>query len=275
MREFTDSEKEFIKRIVSIHREKGINSVPELQVAKLLREDLNFFAIKWETTPKPQITIYIPKSNRLTEKQAGNLYFQISDYIYFIEELVQLGFIKLQNIPSESKENFTILYDREKYEYDAEHNMFWQEMSNVKLKGANYLTKGIISLEGWQTFHSDFALDLEKCGLAVIYPLPLACTYVDNGFKTDEQISIEKQLSDTKNSLKWTKLTFWITVGALIATLAIAKFGHQTINERQLSNLVDSIGSKIECSKLSEPVNISTHDTISVEIVNKTGKPRK
>lgn len=275
MREFTDSEKEFIKRIVSIHREKGINSVPELQVAKLLREDLNFFAIKWETTPKPQITIYIPKSKQLSEKQVGNLYFQISDYIYFIEELTQLGFIKLQNIPSEKKENFTILYDRDKYEYVAEDNTFWQDMSNVKIGDTKYHTKGVISLEGWQTFHSDFALDLEKCGLAVIYPLPLACSYVDNEFKTDEQISLEKQLSDTKKSLKWTKRTFWITVVALIATLAIAKFGHQTINETQLSNLVDSIGTKIECSKLSEPVNISTHDTISVEIVNKTGKPRK
>lgn len=272
MREFTESEKEFIKRIVSIHKEKGINSIPELQVAKLLHEDLKFFAIKWETTPVPQITIYIPKSKTLSEKQVEILYFQISNYIYFIEELTQLGFIKLQNIPSEKKEKFTILYDRDKYEYIAENNTFLQDMPKLKVGDSEYHAKGVISLEGWQTFHSDFALDLEKCGLAVIYPLPLACSYVDNGFKTDEQLSIESQLSDTKASLKWTKRTFGITVGALIATLAIARFGHQTINETQLSNLVDSIGSKIERAHLNEPINISTSDTISVKVVNKSPK---
>ena len=223
MREFTKEEKEFIKRIVSVHRENGVNSLRDLQVAKLLREDLKFFALKWETAPTPQITIYSPQNKQLSEKSTDELYFQIADYIYFIEELVKLGFIKLQNIPSDNKDTYTILYDRDKYKYLSDKNIFMQEMPNIKSGTNEYKVSGVISLESLQTFYTDFAYDLETCGMAIIYPLPLACSYVDNGFRTEEQMNSEAQLDYANKSLCWARCTFFITLFGLILTLIIAK----------------------------------------------------
>lgn len=274
MREFTPQENAFIERLVKAHRENGVNSLAELQVSRLLRDDLKFFALKWAIEPKPTVTIYVPKGEKDADK-IDNLFFQIADYIYFIEELESLGFIKLQNVPSDKKENFTILYDRDGYEYSPEENWFWREIKDVEFAGQKLSGKALVTLEGWHTFNNDFAYDLNKCGLSMIYPLPLAASYVDNGYKTYEQLNLESQLADTKSSLKWAKFTFWITFAALIATLAIAKFGHQTIKESQLDNLVDSIGAKIERNHLSEPVNISTSDTIKVSTINTISKTVK
>lgn len=274
MREFTSTENAFIERIVQIHRENGLNSLPELQVSRLLRNELKFFALSWEIKPKPTVTIYVPKREKDSTK-INDLFFQVADFIYFIEELELLGFIKLQNIPSDKKEDFTILYDRDEYEYSAEDKRFWQNIKDVIIGGDKYSGKALVALEGWHSLHNDFAYDLDKCGLSIIYPLPLAASYVDNGFKTDEQLNLESQLSDTKASLKWAKRTFWITVGALIATLAIAKCGHQTIDENQLNNLIDSIGAKIDRNHLSEPILISTSDTIKVSPINTISKTAK
>lgn len=261
MREFTSTENKFIERIVQIHRENGLNSLPELQVSRLLRNELKFFALRWEIKPKPTVTIYVPKGDKDSTK-INDLFFQVADFIYFIEELESLGFIKLQNIPSDKEEDFTILYDRDKYEYSSKDNWFWENINDVVIGGNKYSGKALVALEGWHSLHNDFAYDLDKCGLSLIYPLPLAASYVDNGFKTDEQLNLESQLSDTKASLKWAKRTFWITVGALIATLVIAKCGHQTIDEAQFNYLIDSIGAKIERNHLREPIQIITTDTI-------------
>lgn len=145
MREFTPQENAFIERLVKAHLENGVNSLAELQVSRLLRDDLKFFALKWAIEPKPTVTIYVPKGEKDADK-IDNLFFQIADYIYFIEELESLGFIKLQNVPSDKKEDFTILYDRDEYEYSPEENWFWREIKDVEFAGQKLSGKALVTL---------------------------------------------------------------------------------------------------------------------------------
>lgn len=273
MREFTTSEKEFIKRIVKIHREKGIDSMPELQVAKLLRNDLAFFALKWETKPKPQVTIYKPKGDEYSDQNTELLYFQIADYIYFIEELLELGFIKLQSIPSNNQENFTILYDRAKYKYDTEGDQFLTTKHNWEFLGKKYEGYGVISLEGCRAFHTDFAYDLEKCGLAIIYPLPLAEEYVDNGCKSLEKRQFDQQLDEAKKSVYWSRAAFVVSCATVILTLIFHycdRNSQQTINESQVEEIISTIKDSEQASSI-DIVNISTGktDTTNLTKVNK------
>ena len=99
MRFFTPDENRIIKKIIEIFDEANPGSLAELQVARLLRKRLNFFALRWNLEPD-EVTIYIPKSEQNNSEKTDKLYFDIADFIYFIEELEELGFIKLQNIPS-------------------------------------------------------------------------------------------------------------------------------------------------------------------------------
>lgn len=275
MREFTNKENEIVKKLVDTLRDTNRKSLAELQVARLLREDLKFFALKWSVEPKDEVTIYTRKEDANQQEIIDKLYFNIADYIYFIEELEDLGFIKLQNIPTDNEDNYTILYDRKKYQYDETNNNFWQEVKDLKIGDRTISGVLLVPLKGWQKINTDFAKDLQRCALSIVYPLPLAKAYVDNGFNTDEQLSLKKQLKDTKESLCWAKRTFWITLGALIITVLLNKFGSQSINEEQINNLVESIGAKIEDNHLEEPLLISTADTIKVLTIDTAAKIKK
>lgn len=54
MRSFSDKEKAIINKLISIKRNSKLE---ELQVARLLREQLSCFAIKWTLEPK-ELSLY-------------------------------------------------------------------------------------------------------------------------------------------------------------------------------------------------------------------------
>lgn len=224
MREFTTAQNNLIKKLVDIQHEATPGSLAELQVARLLRKDLKFFALKWSTEPKDEVILYVRKEDKENLKKIDGLYFEIADFIYFIEELETLGFIRLQNIPSSNEENFTILYDRDKYKYNSKEDNFWVEMQDVKIGDRTISGEALVSLEGWHKINTDFAKDLQRCALSIVYPLPLARSYVENGFMTQEQKGLIKQLKDTKNSLRWARWTFWVTLmGVAVALWGLNK----------------------------------------------------
>lgn len=224
MREFTTAQNNLLKKLVDIQHEATTGSLAELQVARLLRKELKFFALKWSTEPKDEVILYVRKEDKENLKKIDRLYFEIADFIYFIEELETLGFIKLQNIPSSNEENFTILYDRDKYKYNSKEDNFWVEMQDVKIGDRTISGEALVSLEGWHKINTDFAKDLQRCALSIVYPLPLARSYVENGFMTQEQKGLKKQLKDTKNALRWARWTFWVTLfGVVIALWGLNK----------------------------------------------------
>lgn len=114
MRKFTEQENQWIKNFVE-QKEKGLSCIQDLQIAKILRTEFSFFALKWTYGEKPQISLYNREEDKdKLEKQ----YYNICDFIYFIKELELLGFIAIQN-PFLKKEDaeLSIIYDRDKYIY--------------------------------------------------------------------------------------------------------------------------------------------------------------
>ena len=60
MRSFSDKEKAIINKLISIKRNSKLE---ELQVARLLREQLSCFAIKWTLEPKELSLYYVTIQN--------------------------------------------------------------------------------------------------------------------------------------------------------------------------------------------------------------------
>lgn len=282
MRKFTDKENKWIKEFVEL-KEKGLSHVQELQVAKILRTKFSFFALKWTYGEKPQISLY----NRMEDKdKAEKQYYDICDFIYFIKELESLGFIAIQKFYSGKEDvGYNVLYDRDKYIYDEENDKFrpaeCTDLSSF-IPGDSSSNKfpmeqmgngvyALFQIEQAQNINLDFAYDLQKYGLGIIYPLPLAVDYVNNNFKTledryhDDEMKVA--LDSAEESRKAANTAFWSFIAAivsLIVSIVIPMCSSQKIDPDQITTIEKTIkGNRIE-----EPLTVEIKDTILTKPVS-------
>ncbi len=281
MRNFTEQENNLIKELVEI-KKKGLSYIQELQVARILRTKFSFFALKWTYGNKPQISLYNrPEDKDKTEQQ----YYSICDFIYFIKELESLGFIAIQKISSE-KENvgFSVLYDREKYIYNETDNQFkpkkYKDLGSLipcssdreilmeEMDDGVYV---LFQIGQAQDINLDFAYDLQKYGLGIIYPLPLAADYVDNKFKSLEQ---RKHDEEMRVALKSAKESRWATIIAFFSLLVSVVFGiHQVCSPQEIEQKqIYSIETAIRNNRVEEPLEVEIGDTILTEPVENNQK---
>lgn len=276
LRLFSDKENALLKELVGY---KLTGDLKNLQVARLLRTKLSFFALKWDINPTPHISIYsIDADNR---DEALQKYFEIADFIYFIQELVHIGFIKLLTIPSKNEIKQRMLFDRERYEFNADKNQFL----GIGLDREN----GILSIlrdfdlqvfekkedyEGadpltLQTVPNSLAYDLDEIVYKIIYPMPVLEEYVSNGFRTLEDKRYEENNSIALKSISIANRTLIISAVAFIASAIGCYFSYRgvkqsaqptVISQSQINHL-DSI---IQTHSLSEPIKIKSNDTIMV-----------
>lgn len=278
MRLFSDKENELIKKLVEYKKDGDLK---ELQVARLLRKNLSFLALRWEINPIPKVEIYaLTKDNN--QKEILDLYFSIIDIVYFIQELASVGFVKLLTLPSKHKEKQRELYDREKYNFNAEKNQFQEK----DLKKEN----GILSLMGdfeyalfgkkdkneyisplsKQVTPSSFAYDLDKIAYCIIYPMPVMEEYVANVFRTIEDKRYEENQKLALRSINIANRTLCITGIALVAsafsvglTYYFGKKQLETPTEIS-SEQIQVFDSIISSNSNSEPVEVILRDTIPV-----------
>lgn len=246
MRKFTDKENQIIKSLVNA---KVCGDVNGLDVANLLKQELTCFALKWEIQDRPNITIYSEhqKQSRNTScfPKIDNNYLRIADFIYFIEELCDCGFVKLQQIPTTS-ESSNILYDKDEFIYNEDEDRF--ESTDVgkecNLNGETYVLTATFSSKDKLMIYSEFANDLDRCANSLVYPLPLAKDYVDNGFKLLEQLQFDEQIHKAQKSLFWSRSAFIVALITLLATLFIGLKqlnSSQRLDEMQFKEITNDI----------------------------------
>ena len=268
-------------------KEKGLSHVQELQVAKILRTEFSFFALKWTYGDKPQISLY----NRTEDKdKAEKQYYDICDFIYFIKELESLGFIAIQKFYSEKEDvGYNILYDREKYIYDVADNKFKPfestDLSSIipgssskkefLMEKMNNGVYALFQIGQTQNINLDFAYDLQKYGLGIIYPLPLAADYVNNDFKTLEERyhddEMKVALVSAEESRKAAKIafrSFIVAIASLIVSIVIPMCSSQKIDPDQIT----TIEKAIKNNHVEEPFKVEIKDTILTKPVNVNGQ---
>lgn len=278
MRLFSDPENLLLKEFVE-YKEEG--NLKELQVARLLRKELSFIALKWEVSPKPMVSVYsLPKKEY---KENLSLYFSILNFVYFIQELEKIGFIKLLILPSEQVEKQQILYDKKTYEFKPEKNQFINKELNTEdsilslMKDYEYQIfdkKDDFECANplmLQTITNSFAFDLDSIAYKIIYPMPVLEDYVNNGFKTLEDKRYQENHRLALRSVKLSDFTLLISACALgvslLSALITYKIGREQIETPTeiSSNQIEIIDSIISAHSLTNPIDIKT----PVEIVSK------
>ena len=191
MRQITENEKQLLEKLVQLKQSARLE---ELQVATLLRKELNCFALRWNIEPNKTLVFYSTRNNGSKEIDWDALrksYFQVADFLYFVEELEKENFIKIQTLSFELKnDNERMLYDRGKYKYDDKNDRFWFENDDII---------ALCSVNAQRKVFIDFVEYLERYANKVVYPLPLLEDFVKNKYKTIEQRNFEKQLEENNN----------------------------------------------------------------------------
>lgn len=257
LREFTPDEKRFIKKIVEIRETGETKRMVDLEVAKLLKDELRNIALQWSVKSNPPtITIY-PLTGK-DELDNARDYYKISDYIYLIEELVNMGFVKLQAFPYPLEDKF-LLYDQDKYIFVD--GAFWIKSGTHKVMGKMYDWKGLVNNGAKKEFYSNFAYDLNKIATSMVYPLPLAISYVKNGFKTLEDERYEKTNKEALKNLHLSQGSFLVAFIVALFTILTSQCSH-SLDDQQFETIIK----ELHKPHIPTPLNITADDTIPVSI---------
>lgn len=285
MRLFSDKENKLIEALVTT-KAKGVSAIQNLQAAKILRNEFKFFALKWTSGDNPTISIYFRQSSDEENKQAFNtLYYQVVDFIYFIKELEACGFVAIQTISNKKQREYSLLYDRENYFYNDKSNEFIPNKKtlideNVIGKSLTFeeIFPGVSALfqVNHQDINLDFANDLERYGLGIIYPLPLAVDYVKNRFKTLERIQYEQEITtaldsakSSRKAAKYGMIAAWFGIGSFIIAFVtlLLSYCNNTKQSYENAKAIEKVESAIKSNQVTEPVGITVLDTVIVKEV--------
>lgn len=288
MRLFSDKEKELINRFLELKKD---NDIVALQVAKFIRESLDCFAIKYQIKDKPQIVFYSKEGEGDKDKNKVNHnYITICDFIYFLQELEQYGFIKFQrNVTTmiENKvEDYVLLYDRDKYKYVEEDDNFVHkddaEEKEIEFLGKTCTLKPFKVAGHIDTVYLDFVKDLVTYGNAIIYPLPLLEDFAAHNFKDLQRIELEEARKsnresqvNTLKSIKQTRCSIIISAIAVAISLIaiIAPIFYEVFWSNGPSGEdMQSIKSAIERNQ-SIQIEAIELDTLNVRVTEKNVNP--
>lgn len=278
MRILSEHENKIIKKFVEA-KARGIDAIQHLQAAKFLREQFDFFALKWTVGETPSISIYYRHTddNKKMEEYS-KLYFKVADFIYFLKELESIGFIAIQTITKKQERKYSLLFDRKKYQYNEDKNEFIPINENPIdtndfIKGDTppfeEVSPGVYTLlqVDRREINLDFANDLERYGLGIIYPLPLAVDYVNNDFQTLEQRQFDDEMEVALKSAKYSRWAAYL--GAVSAFAAIITLWYTLATDNKATTIdrldLERIESAIKANHISEPFEIITNDTLVVK----------
>lgn len=259
MRELTIKEKCIVKGLFD---RKNKSNLEDLRTAKLLRDNLDCFALRWELAPRKFIKIYMKQEDAKDIAKLNKQYFKICDFLYFMDELETNHCVKLQTISfgeDTSKLLKQALYDTSKYQYglpkDIEYSgnldCFYEIADNGKRLYA------VEHIE--QNAYTDCVDLLNKYYDKIIYPLPLLEDLVMHEYKSIEQRQYEEQMC-------WTRLSVFIAAIAVIFTALFEGFNSSaSIDEKQLKRLEQAIMN--HNTVISHTIPINPSDTLKIDEV--------
>ena len=267
-----------IEKIVQLKRAARLE---ELQVARLLRKELECFALRWVLEPKKTLLFYSTQNNTDWNALRKN-YFQVADFLYFIEELEQDRFVKIQTLSFEVKtDEERVLYDRGKYRYKSSNDTFWGIKGDMQY---------LVPVNAEHKVYIDFVSYLERYANKVIYPLPLLEDFVVNNYKSIEQRNFEKQIEENERhhqaqmkasadrhekQISKTNCSLVIAAIALITSATMPFLVNKCTPPTEINNAqLKTIEQAIINSKTTWPnaINIQSSDTLKIKKVSPTQK---
>ena len=271
MRQLAETERLLVEKIVQL---KQAARLEELQVARLLRKELECFALRWVLEPKKTLLFYSIQ-NKTDWNVLRKNYFQVADFLYLIEELEKDRFVKIQTLSFEVEtDEERVLYDRGKYRYNSSNDTFWGIKGDVQY---------LVPINAEHKVYIDFVSYLERYANKVIYPLPLLEDFVANNYKSIEQRNFEKQIEESERhhqaqmkvsadqhekQISKTNYSLVIAAIALITSATMPFLANRCTPPTEIDNAqLKAIEQAIINSKTAWPnaINIQSSDTLSIK----------
>lgn len=271
MRQLAETERLLVEKIVQL---KQAARLEELQVARLLRKELECFALRWVLEPKKTLLFYSIQ-NKTDWNVLRKNYFQVADFLYLIEELEKDRFVKIQTLSFEVEtDEERGLYDRGKYRYNSSNDTFWGIKGDVQY---------LVPINAEHKVYIDFVSYLERYANKVIYPLPLLEDFVANNYKSIEQRNFEKQIEESERhhqaqmkvsadqhekQISKTNYSLVIAAIALITSATMPFLVNRCTPPTEIDNAqLKAIEQAIINSKTAWPnaINIQSSDTLSIK----------
>lgn len=271
MRQLAETERLLVEKIVQL---KQAARLEELQVARLLRKELECFALRWVLEPKKTLLFYSIQ-NKTDWNVLRKNYFQVADFLYLIEELEKDRFVKIQTLSFEVEtDEERVLYDRGKYRYNSSNDTFWGIKGDVQY---------LVPINAEHKVYIDFISYLERYANKVIYPLPLLEDFVANNYKSIEQRNFEKQIEESERhhqaqmkvsadqhekQISKTNYSLVIAAIALITSATMPFLVNRCTPPTEIDNAqLKAIEQAIINSKTAWPnaINIQSSDTLSIK----------
>ena len=271
MRQLAETERLLVEKIVQL---KQAARLEELQVARLLRKELECFALRWVLEPKKTLLFYSIQ-NKTDWNVFRKNYFQVADLLYLIEELEKDRFVKIQTLSFEVEtDEERVLYDRGKYRYNSSNDTFWGIKGDVQY---------LVPINAEHKVYIDFVSYLERYANKVIYPLPLLEDFVANNYKSIEQRNFEKQIEESERhhqaqmkvsadqhekQISKTNYSLVIAAIALITSATMPFLVNRCTPPTEIDNAqLKAIEQAIINSKTAWPnaINIQSSDTLSIK----------
>ncbi|RHE45413.1 MULTISPECIES: hypothetical protein [Bacteroidales] len=271
MRQLAETERLLVEKIVQL---KQAARLEELQVARLLRKELECFALRWVLEPKKTLLFYSIQ-NKTDWNVLRKNYFQVADFLYLIEELEKDRFVKIQTLSFEVEtDEERVLYDRGKYRYNSSNDTFWGIKGDVQY---------LVPINAEHKVYIDFVSYLERYANKVIYPLPLLEDFVANNYKSIEQRNFEKQIEESERhhqaqmkvsadqhekQISKTNYSLVIAAIALITSATMPFLVNRCTPPTEIDNAqLKAIEQAIINSKTAWPnaINIQSSDTLSIK----------
>lgn len=284
MRIFSPKEKALIKLLANYKEKDDIES---LRFRIFLSHIIPQYVLVWDNKKYnilDNIKLYIPNKQ---EDVLRASYYELANFIFFLEELEVAKFIKLRNTNNGAS---TILYDKEYY-YEKDGKIFTNKDNKDVFAYTPYKTQ--LELQNLLNKYAD----------CLIYPLPVLEEYVANGCKTFEELQLDEEreryedsrnatiisLEQTQESIKLNRKTFIVT--AILSLISVLINIYQCT---QPTNIEDKDIQRIEsaittqkyisidsiCAALPDTLNVKVTDTpekqpINLNVTVKENQPTK
>jgi hypothetical protein len=233
MRDFSEFEKDIIKRIVSDSNEGKIASSVNIIIDEIGK--VNIAAIEWDNT------YTFVKFHGI---ENDNSYAKILDIIFLFKYLEENRYI-YSHLKKGTNSNFICA-------------------SKFVKHGAYYITKNILSSDGvdinkYLVIHTDIGKEIEERSKKLIHPSYTLIDLVLKDFKTPEQLEFETQLNEAKKQTCYSRRALVVALVALILSLVSTIFTTCTdtkIDNKQFNQIIQSIEKQSQQKKIkSETVN--------------------
>lgn len=252
LRALLPNEKKFVKKLAELKSDLSNENLQNFQSGRILENlvGFNFAAITWDKDYNEPIKIYYEDKN--LEPAACSSFFVLCDYLFLLEDLESAGLIVVQSAMFEEER---ILYNRKKYKRKQFDNWEFKEIKNGFI-----IVDAKRKEDEWNINIVDY---LERyVHLKVIYPKAALVSFVNNGFRTSEQVRhdeiIEEQQRIHKEEMNRLKKGLSITrCSAIVAGLTL------------LATIIFGVirqccYSKIELND-NNPISVVNKDTTSIQ----------